>query len=190
MSLASAAGAFGETEVTLEWGAAALRMNYTPGMGVKDTAEDVCYELGGGGGCFDSLLEQLLQQELQFFNARDGKDLTWQQRPLRFLSEDAAAEYTHGHAEVLDVYRDDSQTQYYRPYDAASINVLIDRARDLLPGTNYRDIDALLYEALAKGQLHSLTGAHVAVIGSVMPWSVESLFCVSLEVCLTRALQV
>ena len=145
----------------------------------RDTADDVCHELRARDGCFDFLLQQLLQQELQYFNARDGKDLTWQQRPLRFLSEAAAAEYTLGHAaELLDVYRDDSQTQYYRPYDAASINVLIERARHRLPGTNYRDIDALLYQALADGHVHVLAGARVAVVGSVMPWLVAC-WCVT-----------
>ena len=123
--------------------------------------------------CVASLKDQILQQELHYFNLRDGKNLTWQQRPLRFLSDEAAVEYTQGVAEVLDMYRDDSQTQYYRPYDAASINVLINRAASLLPGTNYRDVDDLIYNALAKGELSCLKGAQVAVLGSVMPWSVR-----------------
>ena len=172
LSLASAAGAFGQTELILVWGSARLQVNYTPGVGIRDTAEDVCDVMAADDdeACVASLKEQILQQELHYFNLRDGKNLTWQQRPLRFLSDEAAVEYTQGVAEVLDVYRDDSQTQYYRPYDAASINVLINRAGNLLPGTNYRDVDALIYKALAKGELNCLKGAQVAVIGSVMPW--------------------
>jgi hypothetical protein len=147
-------------------------MNYTPGMGIREVAEDVCEELAGvdDGGCFASLLEQLLLQELQYFNARDSKNLTWQQRPVRFLDSDVAEAYTRGFAEVLDAYRDDSHTQYYRTYDEASINVLVNRASSLLPGTNYRDIDALIYHALANGELEIMRNARVAVIGSVMPW--------------------
>ncbi len=172
LSLASAVGAFGQTQVTLEWGSGKLLMNYTPGVGVRDTAEDACdaFAARDETGCFESLLDQLLLQELQYFNARDGKVLTWQQRPLRFLSDHAAVEYTQGHAEVLDVYRDDSQTQYYRPYDAAAIDVLAARAGSRLPGTNYPDIDALIYHALAQGDLRGIEGAQVAVMGSVMPW--------------------
>jgi hypothetical protein len=174
LSLASAAGAFGQTELILVWGSARLQVNYTPGIGIKDAAEDVCDMLAADDdqACVASVKDQILQQELHYFNLRDGKNLTWQQRPLRFLSDEAAVEYTQGFAEVLDLYRDDSQTQYYRPYDAASINVLIHRAGSLLPGTNYRDVDDLIYNALAKGELNCLKGAQVAVIGSVMPWSV------------------
>jgi hypothetical protein len=176
LSLASAVGAFGQTLVTLEWGSGKLHMNYTPGVGIRDTAEDACEAFAARDetGCVNSLLEQLLLQELQYYNARDGKVLTWQQRPLRFLSEEAAVEYTHGLAEMLDVYRDDSQTQYYRPYDAAAIDVLAARAGNLLPGTNYPDIDALIYQALAQGDLRGIQGAHVAVMGSVMPWWVKA----------------
>ena len=118
------------------WGGARLQVNYTPGIGIKDAAEDVCDMLAADNdqACVAAVKDQILQQELHYFNLRDGKNLTWQQRPLRFLSDEAAVEYTQGFAEVLDLYRDDSQTQYYRPYDAASINVLIHRAGSLLPG--------------------------------------------------------
>lgn len=162
------------------WGSTKLHMNYTPGMGIRDTVEDACDALAAADetGCLSSLLQQLLLQELHYFNERDGKTLTWEQRPLRFLSDDAAVDYTEGRAEVLDLYRDDSQTHYYRPYDAAAINVLIARAKSLLPGTNYPDVDALIYEALAEGDVNSIIGARVAVMGSVMPWWVfrEALF--------------
>ena len=172
LSLGSVAGAFGQTEVALKWGSLRLQLNHTPGMAVRDVADDVCdaFAAADDESCLQYVLDQLLLQELRYFNARDGKNLTWGERPPRFLRDDAAGEYTQGHAEVLDVYRDDSQTQYYRPYDEASINVLIGRARRLLPGTNYRDIDALIYDALVKGQVTGLKGARVAVIGSVMPW--------------------
>jgi hypothetical protein len=174
LSLGSVAGAFGNVELTLAWGKAQLQFNHTPGMSVRDVVDDVCDALSAAGdrGCLDSVLHQILAQELRYFNERDGKNLTWDQRPPRFLSDSDAGAYTQGQAEVLDVYRDDSQTQYYRPYDQPSIEVLIARARSLLPGTNYRDIDALIYDSLANGELSALSGAHVAVIGSVMPWSV------------------
>ncbi len=186
LSRASAAGAFGQTELSLVWKTARLHVNYTPGIGIKDTAEDICDEEMAARddealACIASVKDQILLQELQYFNARDGKNLTWQQRPVRFLSDETAADYTRGFAEVLDVYRDDSQTQYYRPYDAASINVLISRAGSMLPGTNYPDVDALIYNALAKGELNCLKGAQVAVIGSVMPWSVHCERLISLD---------
>lgn len=172
LSLGSVAGAFGHTLVTLVWGESRLQLNHTPGVSVKDVADDVCdaFSAAGDSGCVDAALQQLLEQELRYFNERDGKNLTWEDRPPRFLHDESANAYTQGRAEVLDVYRDDSQTQYYRPYDAPSIDVLVARARSLLPGTNYRDIDALIYHALAKGELSALSGARVAVIGSVMPW--------------------
>lgn len=149
-----------------------MNLNHTPGVGTQDVAEDACDALAAydQNACVSSVLQQLLEHELGYFNARDGKNLSWLQRPLRFLSDDAAAEYTQSVAEVLDVYRDDSQTQYYRPYDAAAIDVLISRASSRLPGTNYPDIDALLYDALSKGELDGMRGASVAVMGSVMPW--------------------
>jgi hypothetical protein len=154
------------------WGQTRLQLNHTPGVGAKDVADDACDTLAASddSGCFIAVLDQLLAQELRYFNERDGKNLTWDERPLRFLSDAAAADYTQGQAELLDVYRDDSQTQYYRPYDEPSINVLIARARSLLPGTNYRDIDTLIYDALAKGELSAIKNARVAVIGSVVPW--------------------
>ena len=149
-----------------------MHLNHTPGVGVKDVAEDACDALAADDHdlCTGAVLEQLLQHELSYYNARDGKNLSWLQRPPRFLSDNTAAEYTVSVAEVLDVYRDDSQTQYYRPYDAAAIDVLVSRASSRLPGTNYPDIDALLYGALSKGDLDGMRGAHVAVMGSVMPW--------------------
>jgi hypothetical protein len=43
--LAAAAGAFGQTELSLVCKTARLRVNYTPGTCIKDTAEDICDEM-------------------------------------------------------------------------------------------------------------------------------------------------
>ena len=77
LSLASAAGAFGQTELILVWGSARLQVNYTPGIGIRDTAEDVCEVVAADDdeACAASLKDQILQQELHYFNLRDGKNL-------------------------------------------------------------------------------------------------------------------
>lgn len=99
--------------------------------------------------CAKSLLDDLLAADLRLWNARDGKNLTWQQRPLRLMPAHLQERFTHaGQIQHLRSYTDQSQPgcDIHQPYASGDIAVFIETARAARYGPSYPEVDFHIYQ--------------------------------------------
>jgi len=96
-------------------------------------------------GCALELRKLFLAADLKLWNALDGKNLTWEQRPARSMPALLADQFTFGgKIQHLRSYRSDSGSNH-RPYSNGEINALIEQARKRVPGSAYPEVDFHLY---------------------------------------------
>mmetsp|Transcript_24777 Transcript_24777/g.58535 ORF Transcript_24777/g.58535 Transcript_24777/m.58535 type:complete len:265 (-) Transcript_24777:1007-1801(-) len=117
--------------------------------------------------------------------------MTWRQRnmapvppgarrPPRELPEEMWDAYTLDLAvPVLHKYRDESHATFYEPMSRAEMDILIAHARGKRQGTNYPQVDNLLYSLQDQGALDFMAGETVVIMGSAFPWY-EAL-CIALD---------
>lgn len=100
--------------------------------------------------CSSALRELFLAADLKLWNAIDGRNLTWQQRPPRELPEHLLRDFTMGgRVQHLHGYRSDAHS-YRVAYSADDIAALIDNARARNVGAAYPQIDIRLFSSAAR----------------------------------------
>jgi hypothetical protein len=103
--------------------------------------------------CSSALRHLFLAADLKLWNAIDGRNLTWQQRPPRELPGHLQNRFTMGGSlEHLRAYRCDSHS-YRVAYSTDDITALIDKARARNAGTAYPQIDIRLFSSTAPSPL-------------------------------------
>jgi hypothetical protein len=99
--------------------------------------------------CAGALLDELLAADLKLWNARDGKNLTWQQRPPRLMPSHLQENFTlAGAIQVLQSYTDQSQPgcEIHQSYSSDDIALFVDQARANRYGPSYPEVDFHIYQ--------------------------------------------
>jgi hypothetical protein len=99
--------------------------------------------------CAKILLNDLLAADLRLWNARDGKNLTWLQRPLRLMPTHLQDRFTHeGKIQHLRSYTDQSQPgcDIHQPYASDDIELFIETVRAQRYGPSYPEVDFHIYQ--------------------------------------------
>ena len=97
--------------------------------------------------CASAYRELFLAADLKLWNAIDGRNLTWEQRPLRVIPEHLVDQFAMGgRVQLLRSYRSDAQSPSLA-FSSDDISALVDRARAREPGAAYPQVDRLLYSS-------------------------------------------
>jgi hypothetical protein len=100
-------------------------------------------------GCASDLLPAFLAADLKLWNAMDGRNLTWHERPVRLMPQHLVDQFTMGgRVQHLKFYRSDSWSPSYE-YGSDDIAILIDKARARVPGKAYPNVDRHIYACKA-----------------------------------------
>jgi hypothetical protein len=99
--------------------------------------------------CASELRPAFLAADLKLWNAMDGRNVTWHERPARLMPQHLADQFTMGgRVQHLKFYRSDSLSPSYE-YGSDDIAILIDKARARVPGKAYPNVDRHIYACRA-----------------------------------------
>lgn len=119
------------------------------GADFQHSIDDVCSRFEAFDSCASALLDDLLAADLRLWNARDGKNLTWAQRPPRLMPEHLRDRFTRsGTIQQLHSYTDQSQPncEIHQAYSGDEIDAFIDRVRARAYGPSYPEVDYYIYQ--------------------------------------------
>jgi hypothetical protein len=119
------------------------------GADFQQSIDDVCSHFEAFDSCASALLDDLLAADLRLWNARDGKNLTWAQRPPRLMPEHLRDRFTRsGTIQQLHSYTDQSQPncEIHQAYSGDEIDGFIDRVRARAYGPSYPEVDFYIYQ--------------------------------------------
>ena len=126
------------------------------GADFQPTISDVCSKFerhNAYDACAATVREAILAADLKLWNARDGKELTWEQRPPRVMPAHLEGNFTLGGSiQHLRSYTDQSQAgcDIHRPYDSDEIASLVDTARAHRHGPSYPHVDLNILQCRAR----------------------------------------
>ena len=122
------------------------------GADFQPTINDVCSRFkrhNAYDACAATLREAILAADLKLWNARDGKELTWDQRPPRLMPAHLESNFTLGGGiQHLRSYTDQSQEgcDIHRPYSSEEITELVETARARRYGPSYPHVDLNIFQ--------------------------------------------
>lgn len=119
------------------------------GADFQQSLDDVCSHFEAFDSCASALLDHLLAADLRLWNARDGKNLTWAQRPPRLMPEHMRDRFTRsGTIQQLQSYTDQSQPncEIHQAYSGDEIDGFINRVRARAYGPSYPEVDFYIYQ--------------------------------------------
>jgi hypothetical protein len=191
--ISCALSSHGENVIFTHDGASHFASWDNAGADFQPTIDAACSQFAAFDSCATALLDALIAADLRLWNARDGKNLTWQQRPPRLMPQHLQDKFTLGGAvDQLQSYTDQSQPgcEIHQEYSSDDIAAFIDKVRSRAYGPSYPEVDYHIYRrkpnarafvnhsimyvtchAVAEsGSLGVFLDARVIVFGSIRPW--------------------
>ena len=183
-------GREGASDVCFDFGTTADGTTPDDNLGGSEGegSRDVAAAQTAGLSCSEHVHSRIEAAEHEFRDAARRDDdyrmeegaSEMRKRPPRYMPEALQDGYLNEVGAGLEYYYfDDSYASYYSYYGQEQLEALARLVRRRRPGTNYADVDRILYSLLDSSQTalpterslqEWMTGAAVVVVGSVVPW--------------------